>query len=222
MTQEDLSLALHGKFVTRVIYVEDPRNALPSREIDKSQNWFEAAPGQDPLAVADTLGRPVAILRLGGRLPDPSADKTFFFGSPPYVPCPPPAVVPAEAEGRAAGREGSGRSPAAVPLPSARRSTCSIAGETAAMNPTSLPWPRFWRLAVIAFGVLILCSCRSAVPPPVDLSGVRSSGYAMLPPEAVHRRAGHGRHDRADGSAGHGKRRPRAVHPDGSLVAAGH
>ncbi len=94
LTQEDLSLALHGKFVTRVIYVEDPRNALPSREIDKSQSWFEAAPGQDPLAVADTLGRPVAILRLGGRLPDPSVDKTFFFGSPPYVPYPPRAVVP--------------------------------------------------------------------------------------------------------------------------------
>jgi uncharacterized repeat protein (TIGR01451 family) len=53
------------------------------------------------------------------------------------------------------------------------------------MNPTSLPWPRLWRLAVIAFGVLILCSCRSAVPPPVDLSDVRSSGYAMLPPEAL-------------------------------------
>ena len=74
-------------------------------------------------------------------------------------------------------------------------------------------------MAVIALGVLILCSCRmrrSAAA--LDLSGVRSSGYATLPPEAfAGRRPGHGRHDRdADGSAGHGKgvpvrRTPRRV-----------
>jgi hypothetical protein len=85
ITEEDLKLALDGKFVTRVIYLENPRNALPAREISKSQAWFEAAPGQDPLAVADGLGRPVAILRLGARLPDQGADPFFFFGSPPLV-----------------------------------------------------------------------------------------------------------------------------------------
>ena len=88
ITEEDLKLALAGKFVTRVIYLEDPRNALPAREVGKSQNWFEAAPGQDPLAVADGLGRPVAILRLGGRLPDQGDDPFFFFGSPPFMPVP--------------------------------------------------------------------------------------------------------------------------------------
>ncbi len=65
ITEADLKLALAGKFVTRVIYLEDPRHALPARQIDKSQNWFDTAPGQDPLTVADGLGRPVAILRLG-------------------------------------------------------------------------------------------------------------------------------------------------------------
>jgi hypothetical protein len=92
LTTEDLKLALSGKFVTRVIYVEDPHNAAPVREINRSQNWFEVGVGQDPLAVADTLGRPVAILRLGGRLPEQGADVTFFFGSPPYLSCP---AVPA-------------------------------------------------------------------------------------------------------------------------------
>ena len=86
ITEEDLKLAIAGKFVTRVIYLEDPRHALPAREVGKSQNWFEAAPGQDPLAVADGLGRPVAILRLGGRLPDQGDDPFFFFGSPPFMP----------------------------------------------------------------------------------------------------------------------------------------
>jgi len=39
------------------------------------------------LAVADALGRPVAILRMGGRLPETSQnpDPIFFFGCPPFV-----------------------------------------------------------------------------------------------------------------------------------------
>ncbi len=87
LSAEDLRLALEGKFVTRVIYVEDPRNALPARENHQAQEWFEVKPGQDPLAVADALGRPVAILRMGGRLPatSQSPDPSFLFGCPPYV-----------------------------------------------------------------------------------------------------------------------------------------
>ena len=87
LSEDDLRLALEGKFVTRVIYVENPRNALPARENPQAQEWFEVKPGQDPLAVADALGRPVAILRLGGRLPETSAspDPSFLFGCPPFV-----------------------------------------------------------------------------------------------------------------------------------------
>jgi hypothetical protein len=90
LTLEDLRLALDGKFVTRVIYVEDPRQALPAH-VPPGQNWFEAAPGKDPLAVADALGRPVAILRLGARVPaEPAApSEEFLYGSPPYVEYPP-------------------------------------------------------------------------------------------------------------------------------------
>ncbi len=90
IAEEDLKLASDGKFVTRVIYLEDPRQALPARDNPQSPNWFEAAPGQDPLAIADGLGRPVAILRLGARLPDQgeTPDASFFFGSPPFVALP--------------------------------------------------------------------------------------------------------------------------------------
>ena len=99
ITEADLKLALAGKFVTRVIYLEDPRHALPARQIDKSQNWFDTAPGQDPLTVADGLGRPVAILRLGARLPDQGSDPFFFFGSPPFMALPAQqAAAPTEAE----------------------------------------------------------------------------------------------------------------------------
>lgn len=86
LTQTELQLALEGNFVTRVIYLEDPNRALPEQDNPHEQIWFEAPRGQDPLEVADRMGRPVAILRLGGRTPDaegPSA--SFLYGSPPLV-----------------------------------------------------------------------------------------------------------------------------------------
>ena len=93
LAQQDLELAMRGKFVTRVIYVEDTQNAVPVRTDAKTQLWFEAAPGQDPLAMADGLGRPVAILRMGARMPDQGLDPGFFFGSPPWMAYPPRRVV---------------------------------------------------------------------------------------------------------------------------------
>jgi hypothetical protein len=87
LTREDLQLALSGKFVTRVIYLEDPRQALPVQQDPSGQHWFEVGAGKDPLAEADALGRPVAILRLGARLPDnpEMPDEKFLYSCPPYV-----------------------------------------------------------------------------------------------------------------------------------------
>lgn len=85
LTAQELDMALEGKFVTRVIYVEDPMDAYPHPEVG-GQAWFEAADGEDPLEVADQLGRPIAILRMGGRDPGPAAsDPRFTYGSPPVV-----------------------------------------------------------------------------------------------------------------------------------------
>jgi hypothetical protein len=86
LTQADLELALAGKFVTRVVYLEDPEQALPVAPVDDEQRYFEVRPSDDPLEVADRLGRPVAIIRLGGRLPDATGpDAKFLFGSPPFL-----------------------------------------------------------------------------------------------------------------------------------------
>jgi hypothetical protein len=87
LTLEDILLAANGKFVTRVIYLEDPKAALPVRGDPRSQEWFEVSQGDDPLAVADQLGRPMAILRIGARLPDAGAglDPGFLFGCPSFV-----------------------------------------------------------------------------------------------------------------------------------------
>ncbi len=108
LTLQDLRLALTGRFVTRVVYLENPRNALPVAEDPAEHNWFEASPGQDPLAVADTLGRPVAIVRMGARLPgDPQEiGEQFFFGSPPLVQFShPPLPTPTPDDPAAPGQE---------------------------------------------------------------------------------------------------------------------
>lgn len=93
LTQEDLELAVQGKFVTRVVYLEDPNQALPARQDKEHQTWFDVGAGQDPLAAADAMGRPMAIVRLGGRVPEQqdAPDATFLFGCPPVMrlaPCP--------------------------------------------------------------------------------------------------------------------------------------
>lgn len=113
---EDLLLAGQGKFVTRVIYLEDPQRALPVMEQDSGPFWFDVRPNEDPLAVADSLGRPLAIIRLGGRVPLPEEenDPRFLFGSPPLRVFPPkvkllPSPPPIQGESAAtpsANREG--------------------------------------------------------------------------------------------------------------------
>jgi hypothetical protein len=85
ITTADIALAAAGQFVARVIYVEDPQQALPERD-SPEQRYFEVLPDEDPLVVASQLGRPIAILRMGSLAPDPASgpDAPFTFGSPPW------------------------------------------------------------------------------------------------------------------------------------------
>jgi hypothetical protein len=107
LTSEDLRLALEGHFITRVVYLEDPNRALPTAADPKHPSWFDAGPGVHPLVEVERVGRPIAILRMGGRLPDDrnGPDLAFLNGCPPLkifhpgqlpaveaVPTPVPAV----------------------------------------------------------------------------------------------------------------------------------
>jgi hypothetical protein len=76
LTQDELRLAAEGRFITRVVYVEDPDLAPAIARDENQQPWVEARPGDDPLVMADSLGRPIAIVRLGGRVP--SGDEAAF------------------------------------------------------------------------------------------------------------------------------------------------
>ena len=90
LTEEDLQLALRGALITRVIYLEDSEIAEPIAAQPGEQRTINVAPSDNALKTADQLGRPVAILRIGSRVP---ADLTgdlmgFLYGCPPWVPLP--------------------------------------------------------------------------------------------------------------------------------------
>lgn len=86
----DLDQAIAGKLVTRVVYLEDPETAMPYRQTEFEQPYFDIHASEDPLQAAFRLGRPFAIVRLGSRVPD--ADELLQgFGVFPMAPigCPP-------------------------------------------------------------------------------------------------------------------------------------
>ncbi len=83
VTQDDLEQALEGRMVTKVVYLENPETALPHRHREGQQPFFDVGGREDPLRAAERLGRPMAILRLGSRVPlNTGDDAGFGFYSP--------------------------------------------------------------------------------------------------------------------------------------------
>jgi len=87
LNEDDLRLALDGMMVTRVVYVEDPLKAVAGSQKAGEQLWHDVGPNANALEVAEQLGRPVAIIRMGGRTPDESQgpDWNFLFGCPKWL-----------------------------------------------------------------------------------------------------------------------------------------
>jgi uncharacterized repeat protein (TIGR01451 family) len=68
--QDDLDDAVdRARLVTKVIYLEDPDQAIPLRLPKDQVPVLTLNPTEPPLRVASALGRPVAIVRIGGRWP---------------------------------------------------------------------------------------------------------------------------------------------------------
>ena len=84
LSLREIKMAVQGFYVTRVIYLEDPTNPIPVDEPIGRQRTLDIRYTEDPLHVADKLGRPVAILRIGSRFPQLNAETgRFMFSSPP-------------------------------------------------------------------------------------------------------------------------------------------
>lgn len=80
----DVENALNGKLVNKVIYLENPKTALPYRQAADDQPFFDVPFSADAYEVAESMGRPMAILRIGSRHPIPTGNNGgFAFYSPP-------------------------------------------------------------------------------------------------------------------------------------------
>ncbi|MEO2014750.1 MAG: hypothetical protein ABGZ53_10305 [Fuerstiella sp.] len=77
ITAEDIRTALNGQLVTRVIYLEQPQIA---QELDPLRREIPQSvlPSDNSLQEADRLGRPMAIIRIGGRRPTAGSSLSFF------------------------------------------------------------------------------------------------------------------------------------------------
>lgn len=87
ISKEDMLAAIQGKYVTRVIYLENPDTAMPVAEKpEEGLSSFDVPREANPMAIAKTLGRPVAIVRIGGRVPEQGEeyDDAFLFGCPAF------------------------------------------------------------------------------------------------------------------------------------------
>ena len=77
-TTEELEWAANGRLITKVVYLEQP-DRVPTLLLDHTPRITTIEPSRNVLAEADHLGRPVAIVRLGGRTPDPQRPDPVFF-----------------------------------------------------------------------------------------------------------------------------------------------
>lgn len=78
-TAEEIELAVEGRLVTKVIYVEQPQMAMPAG-LREDNAIRTIAPSQNLLAEADKRGRPMVLVRLGSRAPDAISEDRAFFG----------------------------------------------------------------------------------------------------------------------------------------------
>ncbi|WP_296455609.1 hypothetical protein [Rubinisphaera sp.] len=70
LTEEDIEKAAQDQLVTKIIYIEQPDIALPQTEEDRIREE-ELPKNRNLMEEADLRGRPVLILRIGGRIPSP-------------------------------------------------------------------------------------------------------------------------------------------------------
>lgn len=70
ITREDIVSAMNDRLVTKIIYLEQPELAIPKSQ-QGSIHEERVSQSKNLMTEADLRGRPVVILRLGGRIPSP-------------------------------------------------------------------------------------------------------------------------------------------------------
>jgi len=84
ITAEEIEIVLDNRMVTKVVYLEQPDMAAPFHK-DESSLITEMSSRANLLKEADLRGRPMAILRIGGRIPDPRSPQDEFYSTSPIL-----------------------------------------------------------------------------------------------------------------------------------------
>ena len=82
ITAEEIEYVLQERMVTKVVYLEQPDFAVPFDQQD-AIHVEELPTSNNLLQAADKRGRPMAILRIGGRIPDPNSSHDEFYSRSP-------------------------------------------------------------------------------------------------------------------------------------------
>jgi len=79
LSADDLKEAIEGRLVTRVIYLENPRLASPADTLRSEPANLN--PTDNALQEAGLRGRPMIIVRIGGRIPSAFDTPLSFYGT---------------------------------------------------------------------------------------------------------------------------------------------
>lgn len=86
LTADEIEIVLQDRMVTKVVYLEQPDLAAPLQQ-EARIRVEELSPSANLLQAADERGRPMAIVRIGGRIPDPmTPGDAFYSTSPLFIP----------------------------------------------------------------------------------------------------------------------------------------
>ncbi len=131
ITAADVEAASQNRLVTKVIYLEQPDLAIPLPQ-EGGLHTSDFAASANLMQVADERGRPVAIIRIGGRTPDlRNPDSSFFSTSG--------AVIVTEVPGKATLRKNLATAPAAAPPVAAGLPALAQSQADAATGPRPFP-----------------------------------------------------------------------------------
>ncbi len=84
ITEAEIEIVMQDRMVTKVVYLEQPDIAAPFEQGKRirTENLPVTA---NLLQAADERGRPMAIIRIGGRIPDPTSLIDAFYSTSPLV-----------------------------------------------------------------------------------------------------------------------------------------
>ena len=85
ITDEEIEAVMNDQMVTKVIYLEQPQLANPTHQVDGKMHNESLDTEVNLLEAADQRGRPIAILRIGGRIPDPQSREDEFYSASPIT-----------------------------------------------------------------------------------------------------------------------------------------